>query len=509
MTLAMPDDIPVSELLSNIRAELGSLAKKWLSGGATSISILRGGTILWQEPENQALDFATAFTANIQIQHIPITLTVSGLVPTDEQRTTLKTDATFIQRILLQEHEIASLTEAFIENQDQLLALYDLTHALQHQVELQDVLQKVAQQARTLLRVNHVALYCVVDDPLPELIQDGDLPVTLEDCVNWLDEMRTSRNYLNRLVHLAGQAVACGMLQIPLVSRDQSVIGGLGLFHTRGTFPMPEIKLATTLAEQSTAAIEKAMLYREHLQQTQTQTELNLARNVQMSLLPLPPDDLLGVGLWAQCKPAQQVGGDFYDYRYDKASNTLFFSLGDVAGKGMSAALLMAMSRTFVRASDGSPLQILDKMNRNLYDDLTEVGAFVTVFVGQYNPESNIVTYANAGHAPVIYCPAGAAPYLLDANGPPVGLLAETLLVEQELQFSVDDVLIIISDGFPEATNTDGEFLGYDNLLALIELYRDRSAQEIAATLLDAVQSFEHGATSNDDQTIMVLKRME
>ncbi len=509
MTLAVPDDIPVGELLINIRTELAVLANKWLAQGATSISILRGGTILWQQPENQVLDFATAFTANVQLQHIPITLTVSGIVPTDEQRTALNTDASFLQRMLLQEHEIASLTEAFIENQDQLLALYDLTHALQHQVELQDVLHKVAQKARELLRVNHVALYCIVDDPLPDLVQEGDLPVTLEDCVNWLNEMRATRNYLNRMVRLPGQPAACGMVQIPLISRDQMVIGGLGLFAVRGTFPMPEIKLATTLAEQSTAAIEKAMLYQEHLQQTQTQTELNLARNVQMSLLPQPPDDVLGIGLWAQCKPAHEVGGDFYDYRYDKNSDSLLFSLGDVAGKGMSAALLMAMSRTFVRASDGTPLQILDKMNRNLYDDLTEVGAFVTAFVGKYDPKRNVLTYANAGHAPVIYCPAGSSPYLLDANGPPVGLLAETLLVEQELQFSIDDVLIIISDGFPEATNEAGELLGYDNLLALIELYRDRSAQEIAATLLDAVQTFERGATPNDDQTIMVLKRME
>ncbi|MCA9914582.1 MAG: PP2C family protein-serine/threonine phosphatase, partial [Anaerolineae bacterium] len=241
----------------------------------------------------------------------------------------------------------------------------------------------------------------------------------------------------------------------------------------------------------------------------QTQTELNLARSVQMSLLPRLPDELLGIGLWAQCKPAHHVGGDFYDYHYDQDSGSFIFSLGDVAGKGMSAALLMAMSRTFVRASDGTPLQILDKMNRNLYDDLTEVGAFVTAFVGKYDPKSNQLTYANAGHAPVIYCPAGTAPYLLDANGPPVGLLVETLLFEQKLDFAVDDVLIIVSDGFPEATDEDGEFLGYDNLLALIDLYRDRSAREIAATLLDAVQTFERGATPNDDQTIMVLKRME
>jgi sigma-B regulation protein RsbU (phosphoserine phosphatase) len=509
MTLAVPDDIPVHELLQTLQAELELLAEKWLSQGANSISLLRSGSILWQQPENVSLDFATAFSENVKVQHIPLTLTISGMVPTEEQRATLSLDAAFLERMLKQELEVAQLTEAFIENQDQLLALYDLTHALQHQVELQDVLHKVAEQARILLRVNHVALYCVIDDPLPELIQNGELPVTLEDCVNWLGELRTGRGYLNRLVHLPGNPTACAMVQIPLVSRDGTVIGGLGLFNLRGTFPMPEIKLATSLAEQSVAAIEKALLYKEHLQQTQTQTELNLARNVQLSLLPEPPDDVAGIGLWAQCKPAQQVGGDFYDYRYDEDSNLLYFSLGDVAGKGMSAALLMAMSRTFVRASDGTPLQILDKMNRNLYDDLTEVGAFVTAFVGSYNPQTHLLTYSNAGHAPVIHCPQGTEPYLLDANGPPVGLLRETMLGEQTLEFALNDVLIVISDGFPEAANADGEQLGYDNLLALIDLYRDRTAREIAATLLDAVQTFERGATPSDDQTILVLKRME
>lgn len=509
MTLAVPDDIPVHELLSTIRSELQLLGQKWLSQGATSVSLLRSGTILWQQPEAHSLDFATAFSETVQLQHIPLTLTISGMVPSDEQRATLRMDAIFVQRMLKQELEVSALTEAFIENQDQLLALYDLTHALQHQVELNDVLRKVAEQARKLLRVNHVVLYCIIDDPLPELIQDGDLPVTLEDCVNWLNEMRAARGYLNRLVHLPGQKEACAMVQIPLIARDDTVVGGLGLFNLRGTFPMPEIKLATTLAEQSVAAIEKALLYNEHLQQTQTQTELNLARNVQLSLLPQPPDDLAGMSLWAQCKPAQHVGGDFYDYRYDPNADTLVFSLGDVAGKGMSAALLMAMSRTFVRASDGSPMQILDKMNRNLYDDLTEVGAFVTAFVGRYDAQTHVLTYSNAGHAPVIYCPVDSSPRMLDASGPPVGLLRETLLDERTLDFAIHDILIIISDGFPEATNADGEQLGYDNLLALIDLYRDRDAQEIAATLLDAVQTFERGAASQDDQTILVLKRME
>jgi sigma-B regulation protein RsbU (phosphoserine phosphatase) len=237
---------------------------------------------------------------------------------------------------------------------------------------------------------------------------------------------------------------------------------------------------------------------------------MQLAQSVQLNLLPQRPPGVMGLDLWAASHPASTVGGDFYDFIL-RPDQSLTFTVGDVSGKGMPAALLMAMTRTVIRNKAKSvpsptPEVVMGLSNEELYHDFTEVSMFATVFVGQYEPDSRELLYANAGHSPVIYCPAGGAARLLRADGTAMGILPKSMSADQRLLLEPGDVLVVGTDGLSEAHNAHDEMFGYDRLLEVVESLAVRPAQAIADGLYQTVNNFSAGQPQDDDQTLVVLK---
>ncbi len=214
------------------------------------------------------------------------------------------------------------------------------------------------------------------------------------------------------------------------------------------------------------------LLHAEAVNRARVDAEFSLAQRVQTRLLPTSTPSVLGVQAWAHSKPALQVGGDFFDLIL-RADGMFVLALGDVSGEGMPAALLMVMTRTVLRGMARfvpllRPDAIIARANDDLYDDFTEVDMFATGFVASYNPETRGLSYANAGHAPVIYCPAGGEPTMLGASGVPLGILPMTRFESAQLTLGVGDVLVAATDGFNEAFSPSGEMFGYDRLLAIV-----------------------------------------
>jgi sigma-B regulation protein RsbU (phosphoserine phosphatase) len=195
----------------------------------------------------------------------------------------------------------------------------------------------------------------------------------------------------------------------------------------------------------------------------------------------------------------------------------------------MSAALLMAMSRTALRvvtsslAAQRTPAELLARANADLYDDFSEVGMMASIFIGQYEasrPPGGMgrLVYANAGHAPVILCPAGGPPRLLEADGPMLGALPQSLALDQAVPFGPGDVLAVLTDGFHEATAggdvhqvpdtrvPDAPFFGIERLLALVAQVAHLPAAAIAQQLFAAVGRFAGGRAQEDDQTLIIVK---
>jgi sigma-B regulation protein RsbU (phosphoserine phosphatase) len=229
-----------------------------------------------------------------------------------------------------------------------------------------------------------------------------------------------------------------------------------------------------------------------------------------LRLLPqqLPRVDKLDI--YASSRPALQVGGDFYDF-VTQPDRPFIFSVADVTGKGMAAALLMTMARTAIHSKASfmpkpTPEIVMKNSNEDLFEDFIQVGMFATAFIGQYQPHSQKLLYANAGHSPVIYRPANGRARLLEADSTPIGVLRVSLCKNHQVPLGLDDVLVVATDGFSEARNPRDEMFGYERLLELVDRAADRSAHAIADALFEAVDRFGVGRPQDDDQTLVVIK---
>lgn len=242
--------------------------------------------------------------------------------------------------------------------------------------------------------------------------------------------------------------------------------------------------------------------------QAEVETEMRQAADIQCRLMPQGTPQVAGLDLCAYYQPARLIGGDFFDFII-KSDQQLVFTIADVTGKGLPAALIMSSALTALWGAahrSRCPKAVLERVNSDLYDKLTNVGKMVTTFVGWYNPQTRQVTYANAGHAPVILCRAGEQAHLLEADGPPLGVLPTLLGENHCLTLNTDDVLLMGSDGLSEAENPTGERFGYERLLKATETLAGKTATEIAAGLFEQVTTFASGCEQLDDQTLIVLK---
>ncbi len=316
-------------------------------------------------------------------------------------------------------------------------------------------------------------------------------PQSMSDAPEWLDDS-TPKIWEHLLVE--GQAVST------LV-----VLGLQGAYEQRRLGAS-----AALIAHLIALQIEMEQMTAERIAQVKLKAELDLTASIQLQLLPQHTPLVAGLEMYARSRPATHVGGDFYTF-ITHATGHLVLAIGDVSGKGLPAALLMAMTRTVLHGVARfvpllHPKAVIHRVNEDLYDDFTDVGMFATVFVGCYDPSSQQLAYANAGHSPIIFCPGGGSAQLLRADGPAVGVLPTTHCENITLTIAVGDVLVLATDGLSEAHNTDGELFGYTRLCELIEQMRGESAQAIGESLFEQINRFSAECDQYDDQTLIVMK---
>ena len=498
-------------ILTTQHIHFEALAKAWQVAGAEAFVVMVNGFPLVSWPPYADAEAATLIE-NIWAGHSKVgELRLIGPA-SPEARARLQTEARLVSSLIQANENLQVVTAQLIDTQDQLLALYDLTQATREYLDLNMVLAQMARETARLVKVE--ATFIMVQRPdeswlikqYPEPILDL---ITLEHMLDIVQETGQDLLLSEEEVGSANTAIR-DLLLMPIQIRETAQ-AALGLVNKiEGDFLSPDIKLARAIAEHAGAQIENALLYQKNLEQTKLQTEMELAQRVQLNLLPKQQPFVAGIDFWAGSRPASQVGGDFYDF-WQREGRPFTFTVGDISGKGMPAALLMSMTRTVFRSQvHGVPIptpeMIVGRSNQELYDDFTEVSMFATVFVGQYESVNRQLLYANAGHSPVIYCPAGGSASLLEADGTAVGILPTSFSEDQRLDFAPGDVLVVATDGLSEAHNTQNEMFGYERLLRLIESLAEKPAQAIAESLIHTVNSFSAGKPQDDDQTVMTLK---
>jgi sigma-B regulation protein RsbU (phosphoserine phosphatase) len=237
--------------------------------------------------------------------------------------------------------------------------------------------------------------------------------------------------------------------------------------------------------------------------------EIAVARQVQLALLPSADPRLPGFALWSHTRPANDVGGDLIDYLEDPLPRSLGVALGDVAGKGLGAALLMAKLQASLRAiAPGCP-ELTDlgaRLNRTLFRDGLD-NRFATLFyleLPRHGPAA--VRYLNAGHNPPLLVRASGVEQI-DPGGRPLGMFGDSTYADGRLEMQPEDLLIVYSDGLVEASNAaDAEF-GLERLLRLAPALRAMAPEQAGRVLLSEVDRFLGAARPQDDLSIILVRR--
>jgi len=303
-------------------------------------------------------------------------------------------------------------------------------------------------------------------------------------------------------------------LIVPLIYEDR-LTGFLSLGRKKsGKFYRKEdISLLNTLASQGAVAIENAFLLEDVIEKERMEEELTIARDLQTSMLPADCPEIPGFELAALSTSAREVGGDFYDF-VEMDGCRVGIVIGDVTGKSVSGALVMAASRSVFRMlSEENPAvnEIMNRANRRLKRDVSS-GMFVALLYGLLDGNDRTIRLCSAGQTqPVFVSARTGEAFLLQTAGDrfPLGILDEARYEETLVPFSPGDSLVLYTDGIVEAMNQKGEIFGFDRLLDIVRESRSRAAGEVLKAIVDGVTAYCEGAPQHDDLTVIVIHARE
>ncbi|HZY64549.1 MAG TPA: GAF domain-containing SpoIIE family protein phosphatase [Rubrobacteraceae bacterium] len=301
-------------------------------------------------------------------------------------------------------------------------------------------------------------------------------------------------------------------LVVPLVSQGELIgLLNLGPRMSEQEYSADDRKLLGDLATQTAPAVRVAQLVRQQQLETREreriEQELRVARLIQQTLLPKSVPEPEGYQLGAYYQPAREVGGDFYDF-LELDDGRLGLVVGDVTDKGVPAALVMATTRTMLRAAAqrfDSPGEVLERVNDVLYPDIPQ-NMFVTCLYAILDPQSGRLRYANAGHdLPYLRHESGVAE--LRAIGMPLGLMPGMGYEEKEAALEDGDTVLFYSDGLVEAHAPDKEMFGFPRLQGFVGAHRG-SGPDLMDFLLNELSRFTgEDWEQEDDITLVTLQR--
>lgn len=288
-------------------------------------------------------------------------------------------------------------------------------------------------------------------------------------------------------------------------------VGVLSAFSrsAKGIFTDEFVELFKNLAGQVGVAWRNARQTSELIAAREQEREMQIAKTIQLGLLPTRVPDIRGVSLAGHCVPAHQVGGDYYDF-LPRGETAVDLLIADVSGHNVGAALIMAETRTFIQAK-AQDLQgageTMKAVNDFFFDDLTRAELFITMFYLKYDARSRLLSFANAGHNhPFIWRAGSNACEQLDAEGLILGVRRNVEFEERQVRLEPGDILLLYTDGITEAEDAKGNFFGEDRLCAILREHHALTADQVIEELLAQVRLFTGSQAFLDDVSLVVMK---
>ncbi len=418
--------------------------------------------------------------------------------------------------------------------------LHDISADLTSTLDLDRVLQTCLQRVQDLLGVATASILMVEGNELVFQVAIGDkasqvkpfrIPVG-HGIAGWVaqnaratfsnDVSRDARFY--RTVDAGTGFVTQALMAAPLTVNER-VIGVIEVSNKPGGFTGADVDLLTTIAGGAAMAIENARLYQVAVEKGRMERELQVARQVQASLIPAKTPQLPGWDFAALWQPARVVGGDYYDFipthlprvhpdrnaKPKEPARGLSIVIGDVTDKGMAAALFMTLTRSVLRASATgarSPAEGIARANALICADAAN-GIFVTLFYAQLDPARGEFTYVNAGQNPPVHYRARSDQLIeLTRTGIALGIDAAAPYDQRATILEPGDFVVLYTDGVTEAIDTQQNQFGEERLFSVIKDKHHASAAGIVAALQAALYAHTGGESQYDDITMVVAKRL-
>ncbi|MFO7321817.1 MAG: SpoIIE family protein phosphatase [Chloroflexota bacterium] len=407
---------------------------------------------------------------------------------------------------------------------EHLLTLYEITRTINSSLDFDEVLNNVMDSVMQVTRAQRGFLMIAGDDggQLQVLVARGMDGETLDEAnaysttiVNQVVATRqpllTNNAQFDERYKPGASIIMRGLRAIlcaPMLVKGRLI--GVVYVDTSlrsGNFTDADLRLLSAVAGQAGTAIENARLYRVAVEKGRMERELQMAREIQESLLPGRVPTLPGYDIAAGWRSAREVAGDFYDL-FLVGDDALGLVIADVSDKGAPAALFMAVARSMIRthASAGfSPLDTIARTNDLILDDMRS-GMFVTVYHSVFE-RTGRATHVNAGHNPPLWLHArtGQADFM-PRGGRAIGWFPDNPLRAVETQLEPGDVIVYYTDGLTEAEDPAHNFFGEERLVQAVLEVAGESANRILETIIQRVDAFCAGAPARDDLTLCVVR---
>lgn len=416
---------------------------------------------------------------------------------------------------------------------DKLRMLHDITKKISRSLDLQEVLNLVMDTLDSLIPYDAAGIF-VLQCRDRELVPEGEEPCVFKsEAVRGYDidelsdlHLKLGEGFIGSVALSATPIISADVrkdpvyvnardatrseMVAPIISNDE-VIGVFDLESDQfNAYSEDDLEVLMMLASQVAIIIEKVMLHEQLVEKKRLEGQLEVARQVQLELLPAKDPELTGYDISAYNFPTEEVSGDYYDWVriYD---DQIGIVIADVSGKGVPAAILMAFLRASLRAAThiGYATHIsMAKVNFLLWESI-ESNQFVTAFYGILDAQKGTLAYSNAGHNPPLLLDAAGNAKFIEKGEQPLGMFRETRYHEYYLEFEPGDVLVLYTDGATEASSPSGEEFGRERLAEAVKKAYERPAREMIATLQMEILEWTDHAGSNDDVTFFVIKALK
>jgi phosphoserine phosphatase RsbU/P len=417
---------------------------------------------------------------------------------------------------------------------DKLRLLLDITKKISRSLDLQEVINLVMDTLRSLIPYDAAGIYVIqcgqrrkelfestsqsclyraeavrgydIDDLMELRLKMGEgiigyVATTGEPVIS--PDVQADPRYVNARTETRSEMVA------PIISNEE-VIGVFDLESDQlNAYTEDDLQVLMLLASQVAIIIEKVMLHEQLVEKKRLEGQLEVARQVQLELLPPADPNLEGFDISAYNFPTEEVSGDYYDWVriYDDQIGVV---IADVSGKGVPAALLMAFLRASLRAAihiGYAPHISMAKVNYLLWESI-ERNQFVTAFYGVLDASNKTLAYTNAGHNPPLVMDKDGNARFIERGGLPLGMFRDTRYYEYYVSIESGQVIVLYTDGVTEAINPEGEEYGRDRLASAVLGARDLSAREIVAQIHRDVIDWTRGQGATDDITFFIIKAL-